>query len=527
MKNVFRKSNSKPVVLILSDIYKETVRSQAYLGKKGYTIPKTAITPQDYEAIKIELFMKPFTMGPQTAGGDTAFPIYRENNAKIYLPRFYGISRYGLPNRSELALGEDIQVDFVKDLRDYQIKIAKIYTDYTNKPICKGGSNSGGGAILEVPCGRGKTVIALNIITRIKKKALILVHKEFLMNQWIERIAEFVPSARVGRIQGPTFDVDGKDIVIGMIQTLHSRDFPQEAFEPFGITIVDEVHRIGSEEFSKTLFKIVTPYMLGISATVERKDRLTKILYWFIGDKIYSEERADDDIVQVRGIQFKTADNEFNETEYDFRGAPKYSTMITKLCQYGPRSDFIIRILSDLLQENPNKQIMVLAHNRELLTYLHDAIKHKISDAEDVVGYYVGGMKERDLKITETRKIVLATFAMAAEALDIKTLSTLLMATPKTDIEQSVGRILRAKGQNPIVVDIYDSHDYLKRQWNTRKTFYKKCNYRIQSIRSDEYRDFKTGWKVEFEPTCKAVGAVEKKQCMINIPKEVLEAEPV
>jgi superfamily II DNA or RNA helicase len=347
------------------------------------------------------------------------------------------------------------------------------------------------------------------------------------MNQWIERINEFLPSARVGKIQGPIYEVEGKDIVIGMIQTLHSRDFPSEAFSPFGLTIIDEVHRIGSEEFSKTLFKTLTPYMLGISATVERKDRLTKVLYMFIGDKIYSVDRNDDDPVNIRAIEFKTNDREFNETEYDFRGAPKYSTMISKVCEYGPRSDFIVTVIHDLLKENDQKQIMILAHNRALLTYLYDAIRHKISDEDSTVGYYVGGMKEKDLKITESKKIVLATYAMAAEALDIKTLSTLVMASPKTDIEQSVGRILRTRGQNPIVVDIVDSHEYLKGQWLKRKAFYKKCNYKIFSIPSTKYEGFRIdwtkppSWKLEYDPkVAKASNTLEKGKCLIKIKLE-------
>jgi superfamily II DNA or RNA helicase len=648
-----------PGVFQVTETYQEMVRTNAYIGKKGYTIPKSILDPKDYECLKLELTMKPFSMTTYTEV--TEFPVYRENPAKIYLPRFYGIKRYGLPVRCELEPGENIESAFVKELREYQTNIINIYLKYVS-----GGS---GGAILEVPCGRGKclakntpvmmsdgsvqlvqdvsvgdrlmgddlnprrvlslargrdemfvvretgttrsytvnrshilslvyknrvvdisindylnhrdksgfrgfripnnefpityeisveyvdeneyygfeidgnrrfvlgdytvthnTVMALNIISQLKKKVLILVHKEFLMNQWIERIAEFMPSARIGKIQGPLFEVDGKDIVLGMIQTLHSRDFPADAFATFGFTVIDEVHRIGSEEFSKTLFKVVTPYMLGISATVERKDRLTKILYMFIGDKIYSEDRRDEDVVNVRAIVFKTADREFNETEYDYRGSPKYSTMITKLCQFGPRTDFIVRVISDLILENPHKQIMVLAHNRDVLTYMYDAIRHKISEEENMVGYYVGGMKEKDLKITEGRRVVLATYAMAAEALDIKTLSTLVMATPKTDIEQSVGRILRAKGQNPIVVDIRDTHDYLKRQWNTRRQFYKKCNYRILSIGGDTYSGFGTenGWRVEFDPATKTAEEESgARKCMITIPKEVLDAEEV
>ena len=645
--------------ITLSPEYKTKVRSSAYLGKKGYTIPKSVLKTDDFEFVKKELCMIPFSMGPKRAGDVVSFPMYRENAAKLYVPRFYGESRYGIPEKSELNVGDDIDTPFVKELREYQNKIIGVYLNHIREKT--------GGGILEVPCGKGKclakgtlvrlfngeickveniqvgdkllgdnsiprqvlslangreemcriievgtdrsytvnrshilslkhrvngiildmcvedylsrddkdewigwripnpvypetyriqiesvgegeyygftidnnrrfvlgdytvthnTVMALNIISQIKKKTMILVHKEFLMNQWIERIHEFMPSARVGKIQGGIFDVEQKDIVIGMIQTLHSRDFHAGTFDSFGLTVIDEVHRIGSEEFSKTLFSVVTPYMLGISATVERKDRLTKILYMFIGPKIYSEERTDDDLVQVRGVFFKSQDPYYNETEYDFRGSPKYSTMITKLCQFGPRSDFIVTILSDLIKENPEKQIMVLAHNRELLTYLYDAIRHKISDDINTVGYYVGGMKEKDLKITEGRRIVLATYAMAAEALDIKTLSTLVMATPKTDIEQSVGRILRAKGQNPIVVDIIDPHEYLRRQWNTRRTFYKKCRYQIVTRNIEEYNGFSMihAWRVDFQPGV-VVPKSEPRQCMISIPKEILDAE--
>ena len=122
---------------------------------------------------------------------------------------------------------------------------------------------------------------------------------------------DFLPEATVGKIQGSTFDIEGKDIVIGMVQTLYDKDYAQDAFSCFGLTIIDEVHRIGSEQFSRTLFKTITPYMLGISATVDRKDKLTRVLHMFIGDKIYSEKREDDDLVSVRAVRYISNDPEF------------------------------------------------------------------------------------------------------------------------------------------------------------------------------------------------------------------------
>jgi superfamily II DNA or RNA helicase len=498
-KNKSEKEKEELISTYFTEEYKTNVSSVAYLGKKGYTIPKEHLRQEDIEFLKADLYVKAETHGPKYgvpgSEDDVAFPVYKENSKKIYIPRFYGIERYGLPEKSEISEGQPISVDFTKELRDYQCKIIDVYMKHVlEEPV-------GGGGILEVPCGAGKTVMALNIISKLKKKTLIIVHKEFLMNQWIDRAKEFIPMAKIGKIQGPIFDVEGKDVVIGMLQTLYDREFPENAFECFGLTIVDEVHRIGSEQFSKTLLRVITKNMLGISATVDRKDGLTKILHMFIGPKIYSEGRKNEDPVCVRAIDYISSDPEFNTVEYDFRGNAKYSTMITKLCDFGPRSDFIVRVLGDLIKENPGKQIMVLCHNRSLLKYLFEAINHR---AFASVGYYVGGMKQKDLQMTEEKQIVLATYAMAAEALDIKTLSTLVMVTPKTDIIQSVGRILRVKHENPIIVDIVDRHDVFQNQFRQRKTFYRKCNYRIVSMDSVRYQgfpeDYMKTWTKVFEP---------------------------
>ena len=182
--------------------------------------------------------------------------------------------------------------------------------------------------------------------------------------------------------------------------------------------------------------------------------------------------------------------------------------MISKLCEHRPRSEFILKVVQDMFVENPAQQIMIIAHNKNVLTYLHDAIAER---EIATVGYYVGGMKESALKKTEEKQVVIATYAMAAEALDIKTLCTLIMVTPKTDIEQSVGRILRSDHEMPVVVDIVDSHDPFQKQWAKRKTFYRKENYRIYKVPSSAYvppstlgQPMPTGWELVYEPKVKS-----------------------
>jgi superfamily II DNA or RNA helicase len=465
-----------------------------YLGQKGYTIPKNELSIEKQVQIRNDLTIKPFTLG-SPLNDAKSFPAYRESPSKFYVPHYYGIEHFGPPKQYKITEGHDISLEFNGKLRENQEIVVNTYLNHVNKV------NYGGG-LLELPCAYGKTVLSLNIISRLKKKTFIIVHKEFLMNQWIERIQEFLPAARVGKIQGPIIDVDNKDIVIGMLQSLSMKEYPASIFESFGLTIIDEVHHISSEVFSNSLFKLVTKYMLGLSATMNRKDGTTSVFKMFLGDIIFKGKRDEERAVTVRAIEYYVDDDDFNEVKLDFRGKPQYSTMISKLCEYNRRSEFILNVLSDMLKENPNQQVMILAHNKNLLKYLHDAIAHRNMAT---VGYYVGGMKETALKETETKKVVIATYAMAAEALDIKTLTTLIMATPKTDIEQSVGRILREKHSSPIVVDIVDSHDLFKNQWRKRKTFYKKENYKIIYTISTDYTTDLSTWKLIYQPNLNGI----------------------
>jgi superfamily II DNA or RNA helicase len=458
-----------------------------YLGQKGYTILKNELSVKQQYNIRDELTIKPYVPGSPLTNTKT-FPAFRESDKKLYVPRYYGINLFGNPKETKISEGTNINIDFVGSLRDYQ---ETIVSSYMTKVVSK----SSGGGLIEIGCGKGKTVCALNIISQVKKKTLVIVHKEFLMNQWIERITQYLPSAKVGKIQGQVIDIDNKDIVIGMLQSLSMKDYPSTIFDTFGLTIIDEVHHISSEVFSCALFKLVTKYMLGLSATMNRKDGTTKVFKMFLGEVIYKDlEKTSYDVI-VRAITYvNNHDEEYNEMEYDFRGNPALSKMISKITSYNKRTEFILTILQDMLKENPKQQIMMISQYKNILKYLYDAIKHR-NIAE--VGYYVGGMKEKALKQSESKQVVLSTYSMAAEGLDIKTLTTLFMVTPMTNIEQSVGRILRQKHDfKPIVVDIIDTHDNFQKQWIKRKRFYKSYNYQIIQTNSIKYDSDTSKWTI-------------------------------
>ena len=448
-----------------------------YLGQKGYTIKKEYMMMEEQNLIKKELMMKPY-VPKNSLAKPNSFPVYRESHKKIYIPKFYGIKNYGDPEVSKIGSGKEINIDFKGELRDYQLPIVDAYM--------KAAEEKGGG-LLELHTGAGKTVCGLRIISKIKRKTLIIVHKEFLLRQWVERIEQFLPTAKVGRIQGSIIDIEGKDIVIGMLQSLSMKDYDIKLFKDFGLTIVDEVHHISSEVFSRALFKIVTRYTLGLSATLTRKDGLTKVIKMFLGDVVFSKKRKGENKVLVKAIEYISNDNEFDNEVLNWRGQVNYTSMIKKLCEYNRRSEFLLHVLEDTIKKGKvEDQIMILGHNKNLLRYLHDAIKHRNIAT---VGYYVGGMKEVDLKISEGKKVIIGTYAMAEEGLDIKTLTTLLMATPKVSVNQAVGRILRKKDHEALVIDIVDVHSIFQRHWTKRLSFYKKQKFKVIKTDSDGYNN--------------------------------------
>uniref|UniRef100_A0A6C0KXH4 Helicase ATP-binding domain-containing protein n=1 Tax=viral metagenome TaxID=1070528 RepID=A0A6C0KXH4_9ZZZZ len=474
-------------------------KSKYYIGRKGYSIHKQTLTQSEMYELRKDLTVKP-NSGMPGYSSNVSYPVYRESTNKMYIPRFFGIEKYGHVSKINIAKGEDININFNGSLFDYQTKIIDKYIYHVGLS---------GGGLLDVEPGKGKTVMALNIISKIKKKTLVIVHKTFLMNQWKERIEQFLPEAKVGFIQGKTVDIDNKDIVIGMLQTLSTKEFSENVINEFGLTVYDECHHLSAEVFSQVMIRINTNYVLGLSGTMTRKDGLTKVFKWFIGPVIHKEKSESQEEVVIKAVYFEDPDNdEYNFVETDFKGNPQYSKMISKICSNDNRTSMILNVIQFELKDNYDQQIMILAHNKSLIEILF----HKIRLFEQSVGLYVGGMKELQLKESETKKIIIATYAMASEGLDIKTLTTLCMATPKTDVCQSVGRILRSKHKRPLVIDIVDKHDIFQRQFNKRKTYYNKKKYKIQKY------DNLTQYINNDSHIIQIKTIKNKPQCFIDVP---------
>jgi superfamily II DNA or RNA helicase len=455
------------------------MEKKGYLGQYGYTLFKKNVSTETLNQLRTKLMVTPVTSG-YNGGSTKSFPIFRENDTKIFLPRFWAEQNVGPIERNTLPAPHPIDLEFKGTLQDRQMDAVNSYLSNRNSNGC--------GGLLQMPCGFGKTIIALKLISVLKVKTAFFVHTQFLATQIKDRIMQFLPSARVGFVQGKIVQLEDQDIVICMVQTVYNNAALGERMRNagFGLTCFDEAHHISSEQFSKCLFQLVTPYVFGLSATFNRADNTLWVIKAFLGDIVFTGQR-DQHKVKVQRILYEPLphDPTFAQEERDAKGQFAFTSMVTKLVQYEPRNRFIAQsILYPLSQQSG--QVIILSDRVTHLRTLATLVQKVAGESTVSMGFYIGGMKEAALKDSSTKKLLFATYKMAAEGLDLPTLTKLIMVTPRKEIEQSVGRILRVRFRTAFVYDIVDIHSSFLRQSKKRLQFYHQCQFNVRTVSSTQ-----------------------------------------
>jgi superfamily II DNA or RNA helicase len=498
------------------------------LTHKGYSILKSKLDDKQTKQMISDL-----TVCPQVntkfitpaVKAQLTYKIYRESPTRWYLPRAYGIKTFGPVDENLVSEGlplSDAAADFKGTPYQYQ-------TDIINSFM-----NAGANGLICVPCGKGKTFMAIKIAAEIKKRFLVIVDKEFLMNQWRGELQALLPGLRIGILQESKMQVGYidkpvkkeptiaelkvklkelglsttglKDVLLArlkeavptpvepeeeerqmydcticMIQTLCGKDFDDSVFKDYGFAIFDECHHLGAQHFSKTLQKVQVKHMLGLSATPKREDGLTKVFFWFLGEPVYWEKtREPDPTVIVKSVMIKTDDEIYNTIPTDWRGETVMARLLGNVLGCAERTAEIVRWIR-LLCAEPDRKVLVLS---ERISHLEEI--EKLLQGAFTTSYYVGGMKEEVREEgAKTARILLASYAMASEAMNIKSLNTVILVSPRKNVEQSTGRILRTRITErtvvPLIVDIVDSHHMYRSQWKKRLAYYKQCTYTLET----------------------------------------------
>jgi superfamily II DNA or RNA helicase len=492
-----------------------------YLSRQGYVLYKENI--QDLDKLKSELIGKPL-QDEKYYTAQKNFPLYIESSKKIIVPKMYGITKFGKPERqSKDYSGKDFEkpIQFTGILRPHQVEpINVLYNELKNE-------SSGG--ILSLSTGLGKTFCMLDIISRLNKKTLIIVNKISLLHQWISEIKLYLPNASVGIIQGQkTIETEGKDIVVSMLQSLSKIDYPDCIFQDFGVTVTDECHNICSRVFVKALMKVSCKYTIGLSATPTRSDGCEYIFKWFLGDIAFKSTAERKGLIPIlHTIKLDSIDYKEVLTLNRATGLNQiqFTSMISDLINMEKRNKIIFGILKELVLQG--RKILVLSDRREHLKKFIKLFEEE--KVEFTYGLFVGQMKLEALEKSKKCQVILATYQAFGEGVNEPDLDTLVMITPKKfvghlkgtvknesgKLEQIVGRIFRKEHtvRPPLIVDFQDNFSVYKSQFKQRMVFYKSHFKNLCKKHQDI--DMDTGITTEKKNINTKVSEIEFIECVL------------
>ncbi len=423
------------------------------LTREGYIVEYDDLMPWHIDELTVVAEKSP----PYNADLEP-FPVFEDrHDGTVSVPRYWGEKNFGRPKKlfgytskaSRLEFKGELRSDLQKNAVSSSIKHLECYN----------------GGVLSTPTGSGKTVLSLYVACAIKLKTLVVVHKQFLLDQWEERIKKFVPLARIGRLQRDIEDTDGCDIVVGMLQSIAMRQY-DDVFSDFGLVIFDEVHVVPAPVFSRALLKLSAPYLLGLSATPVRKDGLSRVIHWFIGPTFFEHTLTGKDNVVVEVVNFK-----LNRT------IPTYNmaAATTIICNMVDRNDMLVSKVKQLVYAG--HKVILLSDRRAHCEALKLQLKRVGIDG----ALYLGGMKPFELERSIKKDVLLCTYSMAQDALDIPSLDALVMATPRSSVVQACGRILHGKtALPPTIVDVVDHWPVGKAQFNKRCVYYKSAGFTVR-----------------------------------------------
>jgi superfamily II DNA or RNA helicase len=414
--------------------------------------------------------------GVSTHGIEKYMRLYQEIGRVVRFPRavvnrLIGSSQFTIVDRT--APGEKYVIPSLIQLRDKQIP----FVDDLEQAL-----RTSYGAVGQAEAGFGKTIAALELVSRFGVKTLILVNKEFLMTQWIERILGTEAAAKklgldpsalstrpqspalllrpdqVGIVQQDRCEWEGRPLVVAMAQSINAREYNPGFYESFGLILTDEVHRFAAPTFLQTIIRFPARLRLGVTATPERQDGLETIFFSHIG-QIAAKGEGRKTKPKVHRVRTPVVVTPAAEKKMSRRGSPDFVRIVSYLTEHEARNRQIVKLA--LKAAEADRKVLILSARRK---HLEDLRRMFVETCQEQqlgysTTYYVGGMDLKARKVAERMQVLFATFSMAEEGLDIPDLDTLILATPVGKVHQAVGRIMRdvPEKKQPVVVDLVDA----------------------------------------------------------------------
>lgn len=333
--------------------------------------------------------------------------------------------------------------------------------------------------IFRASTGFGKTYCALSIAQAMGRNVLVIVTKDDLMAQWRSAILTHtdIKASEIGCIQQDVCDYEGKKITLAMVHSLAKDKYGEAIKDYFGLVVFDEVHRMAADTFSTACTMFSGKYRLGLSATPQRIDGKDPIFVSNIGPVLVQT-----DLLALEPVVYmvQTGWRPYRQLWYSIgKMMPVYS----EIAKDPNRNEMIVKYVKLAWQKD--RRIIVFSDIKEkhLKPLFQLAVEAGIPAEE--MSFYVGGMSEKQREVAKTKKVLWATYSMAAEATDIPWLDTAILATPRANVTQPIGRILREWEGKPIplIIDLVDTGpEELRAFAGKRQYTYRKMKASIHNV---------------------------------------------
>lgn len=455
--------------------------------------------------------------------------LYFIHDEIIIFPRFLGFKLLNLKIidkiENNILKGESIKLNYIGKSNQNQINIINhIFENiYTNQNINLGKA----GLTLKVLAGFGKTFIAMDLMSRINKKTLIIVPNTYLLKQWVELLTKYFPNNTIGEYYGKK-KKDG-DIIVGIINSLINDKFElkdpinkkikytysyEDFFEQFGFIILDESHIYCTDIFKVIYNRFQSTYMLGLSATPnERNNKCDLISHAHIGEVLDAHQLPNfihSDIkfqAEVNIIKYNAPDEYIKVHINPTTNMVCVPQIIEDLINDEYRNKLILNELFNLFDLKLN--IFVFSERRGHLEYLYNEFNCLLeekynSEFQDYISIpelninnnlvLYGGSSDEDIQnAKEKSNIIFTTYSYSSTGVSIDKMNAVILSTPrKSKARQIIGRIFRLNKNNNhikrIIIDIVDNKTILKNQLYNRMSAYKERESTIikKNINFDE-----------------------------------------
>lgn len=453
-----------------------------HVGKQ-IEIPRRYLTPPTIKFLKEKLnflnteYLTKKRLGKSVYRVQKYFKLINESGDSIFLPRGFldqlvsFLKSEGIPFEIQYAY-PDIKPAIFKNL----MQLTPSQQEAAQKAL-----NHDGGVIVAPP-GSGKTMIGMEIIANRQLPALVLVHRKQLLDQWVDRIQTYldIPKIRVGRFSGTTKKI-GKDITVGLLQSFARHKNLSELSDTFGTIIIDECHHIPAKTFREVIANLNPRYLYGLTATPKRKHNDEQLIFIYIGEIVATMDAVgltrntpEENIIKTPQIIIRET-----ELEIPFQWKTDRFQLLAKIVSFDTTRNRLIA--NDIIQQvKSGNKTLALSERKEHLEILALCLK---GHAETIIISGDSSLRERESKIKQIHdghyQVILSTGQFFGEGLDIKNISTLVLAFPfsfEGKLAQYVGRLLHSTHPK-FVFDYRDSKvDFLERQYKQRRRYYKKIN---------------------------------------------------